>query len=304
MSPGGLSIRWRGSQLWLSLNLASASCCVCVSTAAWVLFSGFGWTGLPELPSTSHKVKITRQGERQTWILVCVCVCEWKKQRQKEQHKFTFAWWQPEIHTSLMHPRERQRLWESFFLSQIQNLKSPISADWQLWFLLGWPSSGGKLDQEGRVWEKRRIGPLAGQTDHLPCTMLSAWSDCADQKWALPDSDAAILSVSHYVSSGSRVSWFCCVWRAGHQESQSPSESELVVNHHGKTDGNSRCSPHISRRNAHLMHNRARLQTQCLFELNCIYKNDGLFWFVAGHQKYIWVQTKWNWKSIFFLSQN
>lgn len=119
-----------------------------------------------------------------------LCVCVWMEKVKADgaaqwPHftKSTFAYFQPEIHTSLMHRQERQLVLESFFPSQTQNLKSPISADWQLWFPLGWPSSGGKLDQDWRVREKRRICPLASQTSHLPRTMLSAWCYCADQKW-------------------------------------------------------------------------------------------------------------------------
>lgn len=160
-----------------------------------------------------------------------------------------------------MHRQERQLVSESFFLSQNRNLKSPISADWQLWFPLGWQSSGGNPDQEERVWERRRIRPLAGQTNHLPCTMLSAW------RWPEMSVWGATVRVwcSDIICDPS-----CVVWQQSRMVLL-PLESWTQVNRISqwvkdwwltimeKQMWNSRCCPRISHRNAHLMRNWARL---------------------------------------------
>lgn len=162
-----------------------------------------------------------------------------------------------------MRGQERQLVLESFFLSQNRNLKSPISADWQLWFPLGWQSGGGKPDQGGRVWERRRIRPLTGQTNHSPSTMLSAWCYCADQKWGF-GSHCESLMQRYYL-------WpIMCRLAAEPDGSAATAEPDtskpnLTVSQNWwltimeKQMWNSRCCPQISHRNAHLMRNGARL---------------------------------------------
>lgn len=123
----------------------------------------------------------------------------------------------------------------------------------------------------------------SGQTQHFaerPCHRHDVTALTRNEGLEpLGEFDAAILSVSHYVSPGSRVSWLCRVWSAGHGRTRSPSESEPVVNHHGKADGKSRRRPQISRRNAHLTHSRAPLQTHCLSDrIKLHFYKWRLFW--------------------------
>lgn len=163
-----------------------------------------------------------------------------------------------------MHRQERQLLLKIVFpLANSKPQKPNFRWHGSFGSPLGWSSSGGKLDQEGRVWahwSARRAKPTV-----LSCTVLSAWCYCADQKWGF------FFSATGRVWCSDIICEPLCVRLAAESAGSAASgeldrsKADLTVSQNwwltsnGKTDVSSRCCPQISHRNAHLMHNRARL---------------------------------------------
>lgn len=165
-----------------------------------------------------------------------------------------------------------------------QNLRSPISADWQLWFPLGWQSGGGRLDEEGRVWEN---APRSSARAAKP-TICRARCFRHDVT-ALTRNEGL---GSRCEGSVQRYDLWPVTCRTAAESDGSAGEPDtskpnLTVSQDWwltiteKQMWNSRCCPRISRRNAHLMRNRARLQTECLFDRikTALIKMMGSFFF-------------------------
>lgn len=220
-----------------SAEIQSLHLIFCIPNAAWVMFSGFPLTGLPELPSTSpqsenYKTDILKtqsrpHGERQTWI--CVCVCVWMEKVKgrwsstmgplHEIHLRLIPAWNP--HISHASAGKTTALKNRFSSRKFKTSEAQFPLTWQLWFP-SWMVEQRRQTGSGRTSLGALVRP-PGQTNHFAahrafCMMLLRWPEMRGFFFSHWES----LMQRYYLwaimcPSGSRVSWFGCVWRAGQE---------------------------------------------------------------------------------------